>query len=174
MEAGGPTPPVSNVFHKWLQVWHKPRPIHPPAQHGAHLAVDVVVIDTDHGKLASWPAYESYTGPLGLQTLTNILGGHYGPGVESSERNGWGQWHDADHVGIGMDRTVATGTGYTGQYPPAVTKIYESVKTTPDNLLLFFHHVPYTYRLHSGKTVIQSIYDSHYEGAERAREFVKP
>ena len=133
----------------------------------------VVVRTIDDLQLASWPAYESYTGPLGLQTLTNILGGHYGPGVESSERNGWGQWHDADHEGVGMDRTVATGTGYTGQYPPAVAKIYESLKTTPDNLLLFFHHVPYTYRLHSGKTVIQSIYDSHYEGAERAREFVK-
>jgi len=42
----------------------------------------------------------------------------------------------------------------------------------PDNLLLFFHHVPYTYVLHSGKTVIQHVYDSHYEGAEQAAEFV--
>ena len=44
---------------------------------------------------------------------------------------------------------------------------------TPDNIVLFFHHVPYTYRLHSGKTVIQTIYDSHYEGAEKTGEFVK-
>jgi len=35
--------------------------------------------------------------------------------VESSERNGWGQWHRADRDGVGMDRTVATGTGYVGQ-----------------------------------------------------------
>ena len=74
----------------------------------------LVVRTIDELQLASWPAYESYTGPLGLQTLTNILGGHYGPGVESSERNGWGQWHDADHEGVGMDRTAATGTGYAG------------------------------------------------------------
>ena len=40
-------------------------------------------------------------------------------------------------------------------------------------LLLFFHHVPYTYRLHSGKTVIQHIYDAHYEGAEKARGYVR-
>src|SRR4029077_12787711 len=40
-------------------------------------------------------------------------------------------------------------------------------------LLLFFHHVPYTYVLHSGETVIQHIYDSHYEGAERAQQFVR-
>ena len=123
-------------------------------------------------QLASWQVYESYTGPLGAQTLTDILGTHYGPGIESSERNGWGQWHRADHEGIGMDRTVATGSGYVGQYPPAVRDLYESLRTTPDELLLFFHHVPYTYVLHSGKTVIQHIYDSHYEGAARVADFV--
>jgi alpha-glucuronidase len=42
--------------------------------------------------LDSRPAYEDYTGPLGLQTLTNITGSHYGPAPESQERNGWGQW----------------------------------------------------------------------------------
>ena len=124
-------------------------------------------------QLNSWHAYESYTGPLGAGTLTDILGSHYGPGVESSERNGWGQWHRADHDGIGMDRTVATGTGYVAQYPPAVAKMYESLASTPDQLLLFFHHVPYTHVLHSGKTVIQHIYDSHYEGADRVQQFVE-
>jgi alpha-glucuronidase len=123
--------------------------------------------------LSSWDTYESYTGPLGMQTLTDILGSHYGPGIESSEENGWGQWHRADQRGVGMDRSVATGTGYVGQYPPQVAKIYESVETTPDNLLLFFHHVPYTHVLRSGKTVIQHIYDSHYEGAHRAADYVK-
>jgi alpha-glucuronidase len=123
--------------------------------------------------LSSWETYESYTGPLGAQTLTNILGSHFGPGVEASERNGWGQWHRADDYGVGMDRTVATGTGYAGQYAPPVAGVYESLKTTPDNLLLWFHHVPYTYRLKSGKTAIQHIYDSHYEGAEAAEDYVR-
>ena len=123
-------------------------------------------------QLDSWPVYESYTGPLGAGTLTNILGNHYDPGPESSEENGWGQWHRADHAGIGMDRTMATGTGFIGQYPPEVQKLYESLAACPDQLLLFFHHVPYRYVLHSGKTVIQHIYDSHYEGAENARDFV--
>jgi len=122
--------------------------------------------------LVSWEVYESYTGNLGIQTLTNIVGAHFGPGVEASERNGWGQWHRADAKGVGMDRTVATGTGFAGQYASPVAKIYESLETTPDELLLWFHHVPYTYRLHSGKTVIQHIYDSHYEGAERAENYV--
>jgi alpha-glucuronidase len=123
-------------------------------------------------QLSSWYVYESYTGPLGSGTLTNILGNHYDPGPESSERNGWGQWHRADHNGIGMDRTVATGTGFIGQYPEQVQKLYEPLANCPDNLLLFFHHVPYTHILHSGKTVIQYVYDSHYEGAERARAFI--
>lgn len=123
-------------------------------------------------QLNSWHVYESYTGPLGVGTLTNILGNHYDPGPESSEGNGWGQWHRADREGIGMDRTVATGTGFIGQYPPEVQTLYESVDRCPDNLLLFFHHVRYRDVLHSGKTVVQHIYDSHYEGAEEVRAFV--
>jgi len=135
---------------------------------------DPAVVQTISGMLrASWPIYESYTGPLGAGTLTDILGSHFGPGVESSERNGWGQWHRADHDGIGMDRTAATGTGYVDQYSAPLAKKYESLKTTPDELLLFFHHVRYTYVLHSGKTVIQHIYDSHYEGAEQAANLVQ-
>jgi alpha-glucuronidase len=135
---------------------------------------DPTVVETIVGlQLASWHTYENYTGPLGTQTLTDITGSHFGPNIESSEENGWGQWHRADEKGIGMDRSVATGTGFVGQYRPPVAKIYESLVTTPDELVLFFHHVPYTYQLHSGKTVIQHIYDSHYEGAAEAAEFVE-
>jgi alpha-glucuronidase len=123
-------------------------------------------------QLSSWRTYEDYTGPLGLGTLTNILGSHYGPGIESAERNGWGQWLRADHEGIGMDRTIATGTGFVGQYPPTVQSLYETLANCPGQLLLFFHHVPYTYVLHSGQTVIQYVYDSHYEGADRAQQYV--
>ena len=130
---------------------------------GSDPKVDETIVSI---QLSSWRTYENYTGPLGLQTLTDITGNHYGVNVEASERNGWGQWHRDDEKGVGMDRTVATGTGYIGQYRPAVAKVYESLSTCPDNLLLFLHHVPYAHLLHSGKTVIQYIYDSHYEGAE--------
>ena len=122
--------------------------------------------------LSSWHIYESYTGPLGVGALTDILGPHYGPGIESAERNGWGQWMRADAQGVGMDRTIATGTGYIGQYSPSVQKIYEPLAGCPDELLLFMHHVLYTHVLHSGKTVIQHVYDSHYEGAEQAAGLV--
>ena len=132
----------------------------------------VVVKTVSDIAMKSWRTYENYTGFLGTQTLTDITGSHYGPNIESSEGNGWGQWHRADHEGIGMDRSVATGTGFAGQYRPAVAKMYESVATTPDELLLFFHHVPYTYKLKPGKTVIQHVYDSHYEGADDVAAFV--
>jgi alpha-glucuronidase len=124
-------------------------------------------------QLGSWRTYENYTGPLGLQTLTDIVGNHFGVAVEASERNGWGQWHKADAMGVGFDRTVATGTGFIGQYSPTVARVYESLENCPDDLVLFMHHVPYTYKLHSGKTVIQSIYDSHYEGAENVAQMVR-
>ncbi len=122
--------------------------------------------------IQSWPAYESYTGPLGLKPHPHNTGSHYGPNIESSENNGWGQWHRADHEGVGMDRSVATGTGFVGQYSPEVANVYEYAANTPDDLLLFFHHVPYTYKLHDGKTVIQYLYDSHYQGAAQAAQFV--
>ncbi len=77
---------------------------------------DRVVATINDMQLRSWRVYEDYTGPLGVGGLTDIIrgpngavGSHYGPGIESSERNGWGQWHRADENGIGMDRTVATG-----------------------------------------------------------------
>jgi alpha-glucuronidase len=131
------------------------------------------VVFTINGLQAnSWRVYEQYTGPLGMGTLTNILGVHYGPGIESAERNGWGQWFRADSKGIGMDRTVATGTGYIGQYPPQLAKTYESLATCPDSLLLFMHHVPYDHVLQSGDTVVQHVYDSHYYGAATAASYV--
>ncbi len=133
---------------------------------------DALVDDTIMNlELASWRVYESYTGTLGLQTLTDILHSHYQPNVAAAEHNGWGQWIRADEKGVGMDRSSATGTGYAGQYPPEVAKRYESAATTPESLLLFFHHEPYTYVLPSGETVIQSIYDSHYQGASEVQSF---
>jgi alpha-glucuronidase len=133
---------------------------------------DPAVVQTVTGiQLDSWRTYENYTGPLGLQTLTDIVGNHYGVAVEASERNGWGQWHRADDKGVGMDRTVRSGTGFVGQYAPAISKVYQSIETCPDDVLLFMHHVPYTHRLHSGKTVIQYIYDSHYAGASAVAEY---
>jgi alpha-glucuronidase len=117
----------------------------------------------------SWRTYERYTAPLGVGFMVRPAD-HYGPGVDGYEYTQWGTYHFADRDGIGVDRTVATGTGFAAQYPEPWSGIYESLERCPDELLLFFHHVPYTHVLHSGVTVIQHIYDTHFEGAEQAHE----
>lgn len=119
--------------------------------------------------MASWPIYESYTAPLGVGWMV-VPHTHYGPDVDGYEYSRWGTYHFADRDGIGVDRTVSTGTGYTSQYVSPNRERYESLAQCPDELLLFFHHVPYSHRLHSGKTVIQHIYDSHFAGAKAAAE----
>lgn len=117
--------------------------------------------------LTSWSTYEKYTSPLGVGWMVNPEH-HYGPNVDGYEYSVWGTYHFADLNGIGVDRTVKTGTGYTSQYFKENMDVYESLETCPDELLLFFHHVPYTHKLHSGETVIQHIYNTHFEGVEDA------
>ncbi|MFE4254539.1 alpha-glucuronidase [Streptomyces sp. NPDC056910] len=115
----------------------------------------------------SWETYEKYTAPLGVGFMVQP-GHHYGPGVDGYEYSPWGTYHFADRDGIGVDRSRATGTGYAAQYAKPWSQTYETPESCPDELLLFFHHVPYGHVLHSGKTVIQHIYDTHFEGVEEA------
>ncbi|AXC12534.1 Alpha-glucosidase [Acidisarcina polymorpha] len=155
--AWNPDEPLSSIIDTWTRLtW------------GNDPRVDQVI---DALQLHSWQVYEGYTGPNGMGTLTNILGYHFGPGIESAERNGWGQWFRGEKDGIGMDRTAA-GTGFAQQYPPSLAAKYDSIESCPENLLLFFHHVPYDHRLRSGKTLVQSIYDTHYLSARAAGEYV--
>ncbi len=118
--------------------------------------------------MESWSAYEKYNAPLGIGWMVTPHC-HYGPSVDGYEYDRWGTYHRADHMGIGVDRSHA-GTGYATLYREENAKKYDSVENCPDELLLFFHHVPYTHRLKSGKTVIQHIYDTHFEGVEMVDE----
>jgi len=120
--------------------------------------------------MRSWPVYEKYTSPLGIGWMV-VPHYHYGPDVDGYEYSRWGTYHRADHEGIGVDRTMR-GTGYTGQYNEPNASMYDAVETTPEELLLFFHHMPYAYRLKSGKTILQHIYDTHFEGADEAEEML--
>lgn len=116
--------------------------------------------------MQSWPIYESYTSPLGVGWMITPHT-HYGR-MWMAMNIRWGTYHFADRDGMGVDRTMATGTGYTAQYFEPNAALYDSLEDCPDELLLFFHHVPYSHMLKSGKTVIQHIYDTHFEGAEAA------
>jgi len=119
----------------------------------------------------SWEIYEKYTAPLGVGWMV-APGDHYGPDVDGYEFSPWGTYHRADCSGIGINRTLESGTGYTGQYNEPLKSLYNNLETCPDELLLFFHHVHYKHILKSGKTVIQHIYDTHFEGYESVKGFI--
>lgn len=121
--------------------------------------------------MKSHSTYEKYTAPLGIGWMVNP-GHHYGPNVDGYEYDRWGTYHRADHMGIGVDRT-SRGTGYTGQYNEPLASMYDSIDTCPEELLLFFHYVPYQYQLTSGKTLIQHIYDTHFEGVTEVESMLE-
>ena len=136
-------------------------------------AVDPQVRATLHAVMDdSWRTYEAYTAPLGVGFMVSPARAHYGPDVDGYEYSRWGTYHFADRDGVGVDRTRASGTGFTGQYPAPWRDLYESRATCPDELLLFFHHVPYTHVLHGGTTVIQHIYDTHFAGVDQVRDMI--
>ena len=122
--------------------------------------------------VTSRETYENYTCPLsvGFMCKPNI---HYGVDIDGYEYDRWGTYHYADREGVGRDRTKKTGTGFTRQYSDVHFKEYENLSTCPDEFLLFFHHVSYTHVLQSGKTVIQHIYDTHFQGLSKVLEYQK-
>ncbi|MDR0949983.1 MAG: alpha-glucuronidase [Lachnospiraceae bacterium] len=121
--------------------------------------------------LPSREIYEKYTSPLGIGWMV-VPGTHYGPEVDGYEYSRWGTYHRADWKGLGVDRSDS-GTAYARQYHEPLASMYNSKEDCPEELLLFFHHVPYTYPLKSGKTVIQHIYDTHFEGAEAVEKMLE-
>ena len=121
--------------------------------------------------LSSRGVYEKYNAPLGIGWMV-APGRHYGPSVDGYEYSKWGTYHRASHEAIGVDRTQK-GTGLTAQYHPYLTAIYDDRNACPQDLLLFFHRLPYDYRLKSGKTLLQHIYDTHFEGALDVQGFIK-
>lgn len=121
--------------------------------------------------MTSWDTYEKYTSPLGIGWMVNP-NYHYGPNVEGYEFDRWGTYHRANCFGIGVDRT-SKGTGYTQQYNEPNRSMYENVETCPEELLLFFHKIRYDYVLKTGKTLLQHIYDTHFEGADTAEAYLE-
>lgn len=120
--------------------------------------------------LPSREVYEHYTSPLGIGWMVTPHV-HYGCSVDGYEYSRWGTYHRADHLGLGVDRTDA-GTGYVRQYNEPNASMYNDINTCPEELLLFFHHVPYTHVLSTGKTLIQHIYDTHFTGVEEVEGMI--
>jgi len=116
----------------------------------------------------SWEACIDYTtGGLGLMHMMHngeeYVENHYYPSPEE-----WPGYHGVTEDGVGVDRT-ASGSGYAEQYRDPVAQRYASVEDCPEELLLFFHHLPWDHELADGTTVIQRLYDNCYAGVEEVR-----
>jgi alpha-glucuronidase len=121
--------------------------------------------------LASYGAYEKYAAPFGICFMVTP-GLHYGPNIEGYEFSRWGTYHRADKDSIGLDRTPA-GTGYTQQYSAKNAAMFADPSTCPENLVLFFHRLRYDFKMKNGQTLLQNIYDTHFEGYEEAEAMMK-
>jgi len=125
--------------------------------------------------LQSREAAVDYMTPLGLH---HIMGynTHQGPGpwVDTAAQPNWKStyYHNADADGIGFNRT-STGSGAVGQYFPEVRDRFEKMETCPENLLLWFHHVPWTYKTKSGATLWDALCHHYYAGAAAVRVMQK-
>lgn len=110
--------------------------------------------------MTSREACVNYMMPLGLHHIFKF-DHHYGPepdGFIASYPLEWCPvyYHKADAQGIGFDRS-SKGTDAVGQYPEPYRSLYDNIETCPEEYLLWFHHVPWTYKMKSGSTLWQEI-----------------
>lgn len=123
--------------------------------------------------LASREACVKYEMPLGLHHCFSGAG-HYGPGPwDRSSRPDWepAYYHKAAADGIGFNRTT-TGSNNVSQYNEPLKSIYNNVETCPDNLILWFHHLPWDYKMKSGRTLWNELCYTFEEGIQEARSFI--
>jgi alpha-glucuronidase len=125
--------------------------------------------------MASREAVVDYMTPLGLAHLM-ATGHHYGPGpwVSDLKRPEWNPvyYHHADAAGLGFDRTP-TGSNATSQYAPAAAAEFNDLNRIPEKFLLWFHHVPWTYKMKSGRTLWDELvvhWDDGVAATARAEE----
>jgi alpha-glucuronidase len=118
--------------------------------------------------LESREIYANYTNPLGVH---HVMGEshHFGPEpwVEKAPRPDWTAlyYHRADSIGIGFDRTT-TGSNSIAQYYLGLRKKYENPDETPLEYLLWFHHVAWSKKLFTGRTVWDEMVSRYYEGVK--------
>jgi len=122
--------------------------------------------------LTSREAAVNYMTPLGLNMLM-ATGTHYGPAPWNKARDRADQTapyhHRADSIGLGFDRTAKTGFNAVGQYNLPLRGEFENVKTTPDEYLMWFHHVPWNYKMKSGKTMWIELIEHYNKGVDAVK-----
>jgi alpha-glucuronidase len=124
--------------------------------------------------LTSREAAVDYMMPLGFHHLF-AWEHHYGPEPWCEIEGARADWlpkyyHKADAEGVGFDRTAA-GSGNVLQYHEPLTSIYNNLETCPENLLLWFHHVPWTHKMKSGLTLWEEICLHYDKGIKKVQEY---
>ncbi|MDR1557110.1 MAG: alpha-glucuronidase [Tannerellaceae bacterium] len=118
----------------------------------------------------------NYMMPYGLHHIF-AFNQHYGPepwGDIPGGRADWMPWyyHNADTTGVGFDRT-ATGSNAVAQYFPSLNDVYGDISRCPENLLLWFHHVPWEYKLKNGGSLWDNLCYRYDEGVQQVRSYQK-
>jgi len=133
---------------------------------------DAVVAPIVDMMMGSHEAVVDYMTPLGLAHLMGP-GHHYGPAPwdKSLSRADWNPvyYHRADKDGIGFDRT-RKGSDAVDQYAPPLAAEFNNLKTTPDAYLLWFHHLPWDYRMRSGQTLWHALVAHYTHGVDEVKK----
>ena len=125
--------------------------------------------------LRSREACVDYMMPLGLHHIFKF-DHHYGPEPDGFKPSYPLEWcpvyyHKADKEGVGFNRSH-TGSDATSQYPEPYCSLYDDINTCPERYLLWFHHVPWTYRMNSGRTLWEELQYRYQRGVNEVEDFV--
>ena len=124
--------------------------------------------------LQSRESVVKYMTPFGLHHIM-ATNHHYGPGpwVNDLARPEWNPvyYHKADKNGIGFDRT-ATGSNALAQYSPEIAQYYGDLKTCPEEYLLWFHHLPWDYKMKNGKILWDNLGIKYQEGVNEVKNMI--
>ena len=126
--------------------------------------------------LRSHEACVDYMMPLGLHHIFKA-DHHYGPEPDGNQPHFPEEWkpvyyHKADSVGVGFNRSSA-GTNAVSQYRAPYNTMYDNIDTCPEEYLLWFHHVPWTRKMKSGRTLWQELQWHYNHGVAEVEDFVK-
>lgn len=132
------------------------------------------LIPVKYMMLESREAAVNYMMPLGLHHIMSA-NDHYGPGPWWAPKNMRADWtppyyHQADSLGIGFNRT-STGSNAVAQYHEPLASQYNDVATCPEKYLLWFHHLPWTFKMKSGQTLWDELCYHYNDGVKQVHGF---
>lgn len=166
------------IAEEWLRLtFENPTPMNEtPKQNKSKMAFERHFLpQMKHLMLESREVTVSYMMPDGLH---HIFAGnhHYGPGPWYAPRGLRADWtppyyHKADTLAIGFDRTHS-GSNAVAQYAEPLCSMYNDVATCPENLLLWFHHLPWTYKMKNGFTLWDDLCLHYQHGVDSVRTYI--